>query len=300
MTRFTAAFIATIAILVPAAWHGTDATIEKDGKHVRPLRHEIKVDGARVTIDVDRNLVNTGDPVVVKLQAFSDTEKQVAVDMTVLQSDDSFGSRVASPPRAIDKEHFTLQAKPAGGKVVDTKIVMKPNDGIDKIDWFRIFVAARGSEIDRLSDDSDSEVAAISVLGWSTNDFDISIQPKGKLTAAEPFEVVVRLENSGTQTLNHHPGIHLGTSVGMFGLEPGEDFEIEEADDALSDYEKKWRPGAVYTKKFTVTPKRAGLKSVTFIANAFMYDEEPGPISAGAMDAQTFKIKPAPAEVAAQ
>src|SRR5258705_9840543 len=118
MSRFTAAFIATIGVLVPAAWHGTDATIEKDGKRVRPLRHEFQAGGARVTVDVDHNLIHTGDAVVVKLRAYADQPTTVAVDLTVLQSDDSFGSRVAAPPRAIDKEHFTLEAKPDGGKIV--------------------------------------------------------------------------------------------------------------------------------------------------------------------------------------
>src|SRR5947199_255506 len=174
MTRhraFAAAFVATIAVLVPAAWHGTDATIDKDGKRVRPLQKEIMNDGARVTVDVDHNLVNIGDPVTVKLRAFSDTPKQVAVDMTVLQSDDMFGSRVAGPPHTIDREHFTLQATPDGGKVVDTRIAMKPNEGTDKVDWFRIYIAPRGAKVDIHGggDDAESGVAALSVLGWSTN-----------------------------------------------------------------------------------------------------------------------------------
>jgi len=289
------AFAATVAILLPAGWHGSDATIEKDGKRIRPLQKEVTIDGARVTVDVDRALVNTGDPVTLKLRAFSDDEKDVAVDVYVLQSDDSFGSRVAGPPHAIDKEHLTLHAKKDGGKVVDTRIVMKPNTGIDKIDWFRIYVGAKGTKTEDFGGDGDDSVAAVSVLGWSKNDFGISIEPLGKMTSGAPFEVAVRMENTTADTIPHRPYVHLGTSVGLYSIESGEDFDIEEADDGGA-YEKKWKPGQKYTAKFLVTPKRPDIKSVTFIASAFTYGEEMAPASAGAMDAQTFKVKPVPAE----
>jgi hypothetical protein len=294
--QFAAAFGVTVGILVPAAWHGTDATIEKDGKKVRPLQKDFMVDGARVTLEVDHNLVETGDNVIAKLRAYSDEPKKVAVDLTVMQSDDTFGSRVSSPPRAVDKEHFTLEATPDGGKVVMTKIAMKPNAGSDKIDWFRIYAAAKGTKIDVYGGDGGDgdgppSVAAIGVLGWSTNDFGMTIKSKGKMTSAEPFEVSVRVENTTTQTLKHAPYVHLGTSVGLYGLEEGEDFTIEEADDNR-DYDKKWRPGDTEIVKFTVTPKHEDVKRVTFVASAFSWDEgEPGPIVAGSMEARSFKIQ---------
>ena len=289
------AFAATVAILVPAGWHGSDATIEKDGKKIRPLQKEVVIDGARVTVDVDRALVNTGDPVTVKLRAFSDEPKDVAVDVYVLQSDDSFGSRVAGPPHAIDKEHLTLHASKDGGKVVDTRIVMKPNEGIDKIDWFRIYVAKKGTAFPEYGGEGDDDVAAVSVLGWSTNDFGISIEPKGKLTSGAPFEVAVRLENTTADLIQHRPYVHLGTSVGLYNIEAGEDFDIEQTDDG-GFYEKKWKPGQAYTARFTVTPKRPDIKTVTFIASAYTYGEDMSPVSGGAMDAATFKVHPAPDE----
>lgn len=315
---FAAAFVATIAVLVPAAWHGTDATIEKDGKHVRPLQKQLYIDGARVTVDVDHALITTGDAVVAKLRAFSDTPRQVAVDLTVMQSDDAFGSRVAAPPSTIDKEHFTLDATPDGGKVVSTKLVMKPNSGTpDKLDWFRIFVSKRGEKVDVYGgggysgeDDDKPAVAAVSILGWSSNDFDIAIKPKGKITAGQPFEVAVRIENTSAATIRHAPYIHLGTSVGLYGIEEGEDFEIADAptetEEGGPDYDKKFRRGDVVVERFTVTPKRADVTSVTFIASAYAWTDEPGTISEGAMDARTFKVAPAanpeqkPAAVAAK
>ncbi len=294
---FAAAFFASICFILPAAWHGVDATIDKDGKHVRPLQQEIEIDGARVTIDVDHNLVHSGDSVLAKLQAFSDTPKQVAVDLTLLRSDDSFGSRVAAPPKAIDKEHFTLEAGPDGGKVVETKLTMVPTGTGNKVDWFRIYVAKRGEKIDVYGGGDDGEgktAAAIGVLGWTNNDFALSITPKGKPTRGEPFEVDVRVENTSGHALKHHPYVHLGTSIGLYGIETPDSFKIEDGDDGDGDtYDKKFRSGAVSIQKFTVTPGDDAPDHVTFVASAYVWAEEPGPISEGAMDARTIKLAPA-------
>ncbi|MGE5186443.1 MAG: hypothetical protein ACM31C_30515 [Acidobacteriota bacterium] len=294
---FAAAFFATVAVVVPAAWHGLDATIDKEGKHVRPLQQEIDIDGARVTLDVNHNLVHSGDSVVAKLQAFSDTPKQVAVDLTLMRSDDTFGSRVAAPPKAIDKEHFTLEAGPDGGKVVETKLTMVPTGTGNKVDWFRIFVSKRGDKVDAYSGEEgdDRTAAAIGVLGWTENDFAISIKPKGKVDDGDPFEVDVRVENTTDHALKHAPYINLGTSVGLSGLQDTDAFKIEDAsDDDGTASEKRFRPGAVVVKKFTVTPQGTGAKEVTFVASAYVWGEDISPIVAGAMDAHTFEVAPAP------
>lgn len=293
------AFAATVAVLVPAGWHGSDATIENDGKKIRPLKQEVVIDGARVTVEADRSLITTGDPVIVKLRAFSDEPKDVAVDLTVMSSDDEFGSRVAGPAHSIDKEHFTLHADQDGGKVVDTRIVMQPPGGADKIDWFRIFVAAKGTKISAFGGAGDDDVAAISVLGWSTNDYGVTITPKGKLTSGEPFDVAVRLENQTADTVKRRPYVHLGTAVGTSDIEEGEDFKIEElGDEYVAD--ERWRPGAAFTRHYRVTPLRPDIKSVTFIASAYTWGEDMSPVTAGGMEASTFKIKPVPAAVAAR
>ncbi len=301
---FAAAFFASICFIVPAAWRGVDATIDKDGKHVRPLQQQIEIDGARVTIDVDHNLVHSGDSVIAKLQAFSDTPKQVAVDLTLLRSDDSFGSRVAAPPKAIDKEHFTLEAAPDGGKIVQTKLTMVPTGTGNKVDWFRIYVAKRGEKIDVYGGGEEGEhdtVAAIGVLGWTNNDFAISIKPKGKPTKGEPFEVDVRVENTTGHSLPHPPYVHLGTSIGLYGIESPDTFKVEEGsdDDSGDDsYSKRFRPGEVSIQKFTVTPGDDAPDTVTLVASAYVWAEEPGPISEGAMDARRIELAPAPKQEA--
>jgi hypothetical protein len=304
---FTAAFVATVAVIVPAAWHGLDATVEKDGKRVRPLQRTIELDGTRITLDVDHNLVTTGDSVVAKLQAFSDTPKRITVDITVMRSDDSFGSRVAAPPVAIDKEHITLDATPDGGKVAETKLTMVPTGHDNKVDWFRIIVSKHGAKLDGdegTNEDAVGEVAAVGVLGWTHNDFAISIKPKGKITNGAPFDVSVRIKNTSGHAFKHTPYIHLGTSVGLYGLENREaEFTVEEAetDDGASgddgnESERAFKAGAVQVQTYTVTPQHTDLENVTLVASAFIWDGEgPDSATAGAFDAKTFRVEPAPA-----
>jgi len=287
---FAISFAATVGVIVPAAWHHLDATIDKDGKHVRPLRQELEVDGARVTIDVDRNLIHTGDKVTAKLRAFSDTPKRVAVDLTLLRTNDEFGSRVAAPPKAIDKEHFTLEATPEGGKVVDTQLTMVPTGDHNKLDWFRIVVTPKGDNVDPFGNADGA--AAVGVLGWTDNDFDLTITHKGKLVAGTPFEVAVRLTNTSDHVMKHVPYVQLGTQVGLSGIEEG-DVTIEPAEDN-PEHGGHLKPGKSVVQKFTVTPKQDDLKSVTFVATAYMWDDNngPSPISSGAVEARTFKLKP--------
>ena len=298
---FAAGFVATCAVLVPIAWHPLDASIEKDGKHVRPLQQEFTIDGTRVTLDVDHNLIDTGDPVNATLRAYSDTPKQVKVDVAVYYTDDEWGGRVSSPPKSIDVEHLTLSAAPHGGKPVSTRLVL---NGTGKVNTFRIFAYPHGRLLDIWGggeDDHTQSVAAIPVLGWSGDDFAISIRKEGRAVAGQPFTVAVRIENTTGKRMKV-PYIELGTQVALSGVSAGDDFAIEDADASAGDHEPKTlRPGGALVKKFTVTPQDESSKQVTLIARAFIYPEDIGKIEAGAMDAKTFQIahpKPADAKVA--
>src|SRR6185312_160912 len=58
---FLASFVVTVGIGVPMAWHVLDASVERDGKKFRPAQKSFTVDGTRITLDVDRSLVRTGE-----------------------------------------------------------------------------------------------------------------------------------------------------------------------------------------------------------------------------------------------
>src|SRR5437016_7056561 len=159
---FIAGFVVTCAIVVPIAWHPLDASLERDGKRVRPLQQEFVVDGTRVTLDVDHNLVLTGGSVNATLRAYSDTPKQVAVDLEVDYSFDLWGGRVSGPQKAIDREHFTLAAAPGGGKPVSTRLEL---NGKGQVSTYRIYAMPRHHDLGSESS-NDTEVAAVPVLAW--------------------------------------------------------------------------------------------------------------------------------------
>src|SRR5215510_2950810 len=66
-----AAFV-TLAVIAPAGWRALDADIQSDGKRLRPLQQSFTVDGTRITLDVDRHVVMTGDTVTATLVALGE------------------------------------------------------------------------------------------------------------------------------------------------------------------------------------------------------------------------------------
>jgi hypothetical protein len=274
---FTAGFVATCAVVVPLGWHPLDASIERDGKKVRPLQQEVVIDGVRVTLDVDHNLIHTGDEVTATLRAYSDTPKQIAIDLAVYRASDVWGSRVAGMPTRIDLEHYRLSATPEGSRSVTTRLKLA-GAGWSKVNTFRICAMARGHKLGMFADDAENQTAAVGVLGWTSNDFKMSIKPEGKIVAGQPFIVDVDLrggERKNGDALN----VELGTSIDLGGgVGAGDDYKIEELDG----------------NRFRVTPANADAKQVTLIANAFDYGEDISPVVAGAVEAKTFEIAPAP------
>jgi len=286
---FVAGFCATCAVVVPLAWHPLDASIDRDGKRVRPLQQTLELDGAKVTLDVDRAIVHTGDAVHATLRAYADKPARVAVTLRVTRNVNYEGARVETPDKPIDRETFVLDAAPGGGKPVQTTLVLgKLPDRPNLTDNFRISIMPKGES----KDDELPRVAAVNVIGWSGDSLDMEIVPRGPMTADAPFKVAVRVKNTTWKKLRARPWIRLGTSVGSGGeiADDADDFDIAAIDTKGRDEEPEMRAGAVITEEFIVTPKHAG-KRVTFVANAEVFEMEPGPVTAGAMDLETFRLR---------
>lgn len=281
---FVAGFCATCAVVVPLAWHPLDASIDRDGKRVRPLQQTLELDGAKVTLDVDRAIVHTGDAVHATLRAYADKPTRVAVTLRVTRNVNYEGERVETPDVSIDREGFVLEAAPGGGKPVQTTLVLgKLPDRPNLTDNFKISISPKANS---------EQVAAVSVIGWSGDSLDMEIVPRGPMTADAPFKIAVRVKNTTGKKLRARPWIRLGTSVGAGGdiADDAEDFDIAAIDTKSRDEAPEMRAGAVITEEFIVTPKHPG-KRVTFVANAEAFDMEPGPVTAGAMDIETFRLR---------
>lgn len=315
-----AAFLVTVAIIVPAGWHALGADIQTDGKRLRPLQQSFMVDDTRITLDVDRSVVMTGDTVKAKLVAYSDTPKSITVDLTALHSSNYEGGRVEKPWVPIDHETIKLTAAPDGGKPVETAIQLgTPPDGPALIDSFKIYVSAHGKKPPKREymDDPNSRdydvgitegyAAAIAITGWSGNNLSMSINTEGRPTSDAPFTVAVRIKNTSGQKLLHQPYVTLTTEAALQGTsEEGSEEaavvleQIENDENTVERWDTPFKRGETMVVKYRVIPNKHDLRKITFLAQAFESDEELGPTTAGAMDARTFTLSESTPSVAAK
>ncbi|HET7500058.1 MAG TPA: hypothetical protein VFK02_03620 [Kofleriaceae bacterium] len=309
------AFLVTTAIIIPAGWRALDADIQTDGKRLRPLQESFTFDGTRVTLDVDRHVVMTGDTVKATLVAYSDTPKQVALELYALNSSNYEGSRVETPWIPIDHETIKLTAAPGGGKPVSTLIKLGERpDGPALVDNFKIYVTPRGKKPPRLEGDdrvdyetgvSEGYAAAVGITGWSGDNLGMAIRTEGRPSSNQPFTVAVHIKNTSGQELVRAPYVSLSTEAALEAKE-GDDRDgaavtIEQIDaDEATDHEVAFKRGQTMVVRYRVTPNKQGLHKMTFLARAFESDEEPGPTTAGAMDARTFTLSDATPAVAAK
>jgi hypothetical protein len=318
MSRNTtlAAFILTVAVIVPAGWHALGADIQTDGKRLRPLQQSFVVDGTRITLDVDRRVVMTGDTVKATLVAFSDTPKQIAVDLIALSSSNYEGARIETPWVPIDRETIKLTAAPGGGKPVDTMI--KLGDMPDRpalTDSFKIYVTPHGKKPPRFEGEdrvdyetgvSEGYAAATEITGWSGNNLKMSIEPEGRPTSDAPFTIAVRVKNTSGQALAHAPSVSLSTEATLEGTEAANHEDaavaIEQIETDVPEFgdDDAFRGDKAMVVRYRVTPRKPGLRKMTFLASAYELDDAPGPVTAGAKDARTFALSETTPAVAAR
>lgn len=142
-------FVATLGIAVPAAWHALGADIETNGKKLRPLEQSFTFDNTRVTLDVDRNLVMTGDKVTATVRAYG-PPRQVAIDLSVLQSNNYEGERVEEPAYEISHEKLLLTVLPDGGPVQTAHVKLgKRVSRLAMTDSFKIYITQHGHRPER-------------------------------------------------------------------------------------------------------------------------------------------------------
>lgn len=102
------AFGITTAVLVPAAIRHLDAGPQQVARLVAPAASSLELNGAKIEVSADHALVNAGDSVKVKLHGTVPAGKAVTVEVLVLESTSSPESRVANPPRGLERTSVTL------------------------------------------------------------------------------------------------------------------------------------------------------------------------------------------------
>jgi hypothetical protein len=305
-------FLATIGVAVPAAWHVLGADIRTDGKKLRTFQQSFTFDNTRVTLDVDRNVVQTGDKVTATLRAYG-PPRQVAIDLAVVQTNNYQGERVEQPSTQIDHEKLLLTVLPDGGpaKATTVRLGSRPSQ-LALTDSFRIFITQHGhkpemavgefggeSEPDWNGAVESGNAAAVGIMGWSGNSLTMKIVPEGPVTTKAPFIVAVHVANTSGREQSHHPMVGLGVQITSGGYvdNPAEEVDIERlgADGEPESYmtteeqDATFAVGADLVTRFRVTPKLEQ-KQFTFVADADIHDSQPGPTVAGGMEIATIPI----------
>ncbi|HEY1811248.1 MAG TPA: hypothetical protein VGG74_02770 [Kofleriaceae bacterium] len=306
--RTLATFLITVGVTAPAL---LDANIAIDGKKLRPHQRSFEIDGTRVTLDVDRSLATTGDKITATLVAYSDTPKQVALDLRLVQSHIQPGQRVSPPERQIDREKITLQATPDGGKARVSLLLGTPRKSLGQLDEFTIFVAPHGTPSPTKHDfdgDADSgadfwqasidagQAASVDITGWSGNSISMRTVAEGPIVVGQPFVVAVHVKNTTGKTLPSLPQIDLATSDELAG-KSGNDPEVTIDELDSHDTETTVPRGGEVVRRFKITPTLP-LKAVTLSVSATALGDDIGPIAGGARDAITFHATESTAKIA--
>jgi hypothetical protein len=305
-------FVATIGVAVPAAWHVLGADIRTDGNKLRTFQQSFTFDNTRVTLDVDRNLVQTGDKVTATLRAYG-PPRQVAIDLAVVQTNNYEGERVEQPSTEIDHEKLLLTVLPDGGPAKATVIRLgsRPSQ-LAMTDSFRIFITQHGHKPEMTANDfgngserdwngavESGNAAAVGIMGWSGNSLTMKIVPEGAVTTKAPFIVAVHVKNTSGREQSHQPTVGLGVQITSGGYvdNPAEEVDIErlgangepESYPTTDEQDRSFAMGADLVTRFRVTPK-VELKQFTFVADSDIHDDQPGPTVAGAMEIATIPI----------
>ncbi|HEX4423247.1 MAG TPA: hypothetical protein VH165_35295 [Kofleriaceae bacterium] len=297
-----AAAFAVIALILPAA---ASAEIDVTGKELRPSQESCTIDGVKITLDVDRSVVLTGDSVQATLVAYGDSPKPVTVEISVLHSENHAGEPAELTATRIAHRTVRLTPSPAGGPPVATTLKLGERlktRGL--IDEFKIFIAAPGTPFPDASVGDqerpgfsqvtqDGAAALVDVLGWSGNTLTMKIEATSPVTLDAPFTIAVRLTNTSGRNLPDELQVQLiaDDALGppLSGLEI---VRIEDpAEPDLSP--RPWSKRAERVARFRVTP-HTDTRHLVLLAKALVHDPDRiGPrFVAGAIDAVAFDASP--------
>ncbi len=293
-----AAAFAVIALILPAA---ASAEIDVTGKDLRPSQESCTIDGAKITLDVDRSVVLTGDSVKATLVAYGDSATPVAVEISVLHSENHAGEPAEIAATRIAHRTVRLTPAPDGGLPVVTTLKLGQrlkNRGL--IDEFKIFIVAPGTPFPESSVGDkarpgfsqvtqDGAAALVDVLGWSGNTIAMKIEATSPVTLDAPFTIAVRLTNTSGRILPYEFQVQL-TADDALGppLSGLEIVRIEDpADPDLGP--RPWAKRAEHVARFRVTP-HTDTRHLVLVAKALVHDPNRlGPrFVGGAIDAVSF------------
>lgn len=318
-----AAFLITLAVVVPAAWHVPDADIAVDGPRIRPKQATLEVGDATIAVDLDRGVLMSGGRLKATLVATADTPRKIALDVRALEDNGIGEGRVENPPTEVARRRITVEAAPGGGKPTEVAFELRPRGArlgmLGMMEWYDIEVAPVRAKRARVASDLDEEdeelesVARVGAVVWGGNNLAMKLEAPASIPAGDaPFHVKVRVKNTARKPMQYVDIRLGGPGLGYSGMEGltfyGDDsYEIEQVEastEASTDDDDALQPGAERVYEYKVTPKQSGADPLGLLVKAgatVVIDEERNKYrSFGAMEAVTIsRSQPEPASAVA-
>jgi hypothetical protein len=277
-TSTIVAFAATVGLVVPAAWHALDADIQTDGPATRPEQQTLELDGATVTIDLDRGLLMSGGTLKATLVATSDEPRTIALDVKALENMGYGDERVENPPKQVGKRMIKIQARPGGGTPVEVAFKLGGRGRKGVVRWYDVEIAP--TKWKAKGEDDYLPTARIGAATWSGNNFAMEIQTPVRVPGDATFQVAVKVTNTQKKPINWLSIELGGTNIRYGGLDSqlymydgGVDakYTITRVEGELEYDDTPLAPGKTRIAHFEVTPSPTeldGVKEYTFTAHA--------------------------------
>ncbi|HEY4059378.1 MAG TPA: hypothetical protein VGM39_22325 [Kofleriaceae bacterium] len=294
-----AAFVATVAVAVPAGWHALTADITKDGPGTRPAEQELVVDGATVKVQLDRGIMMSGSQIKATLVATAETERDITLDVRALQDNGYGGERVPNPPTIVGKKTIKVHATPEGGTPTEVAFAMNGVKRKGAVGWYDLdFVKSKTKfkkftwEADEGDADADPDAPAkyarVSFATWGGNSIPMNVDPV-TVPASGPFEIAIHVKNTKKKALDY-VDVTVGQRVEGGGLDGGMYLSTYENDGGnylaekidSEDEDPSIAPGAERVFHYRITPNSDEDKKFTVAIHA-----EAG--RDGALDVLTFE-----------
>lgn len=297
-----AAFLVTLAVVVPAAWQAPDADIPTDGPRLRPKQTALQTGGATISVDLDRGVLMSGGKLKVTLVGTADTRRKVALDVRALQDNGLGEGRVENPPTEVAKRRITVEAAPEGGKPTEVVFELRPRRMKPGwMEWYDIEVTPAGKRADAESESDDEDAlpsaASVGAVVWGGNNLAMKLEAPASAPAGDgPFTVKVRVKNTAKQPIQYLD-LRLGGPTLDYGPMEGlsfwgdDNYEVEQV--AVSDDGDEIAPGAERVYEYKVTPKQSGAAELGLLVQAgatIVIDEDRNKYRhLGAMEAVTIR-----------
>jgi hypothetical protein len=213
MSHTTTVFATSFLVAVAAGWSLLDASPETEGPDARPALHELVVDGAKLSIGLDKERVPAGQKVHVTLAMVDGgTPRGVDLEVTLLEQQGDMMSRSMPPPREVARKSVHVGAEPvvlplelAGA--TRGRRAQDPILSAGSATQYTIVVApAKAGE-----DDADA-MAYVPAFAYQPEAFALTVDPPAPAEVGAPTEVVVRVKNVSGKPLK---GISLGLSTAL-------------------------------------------------------------------------------------